>query len=592
VELSLPTALRRLGLAQDSCTKMIQMQIDNSKLQSTVEALVMSMAGTMQQMADMNKKLEKKKDDSPKLPKDLMARIEKLEGGLAEQQTGLGALEEVVTAQDGVVKGMGEGLKDATNRLGDLESRIPKELEGVRQELKGLAADVAKDRQEFRHELQQLDESSAARMSALDERIKGCEQSDTALHARIKHLEDRLAAMRQEKADWEAQMQAALQENRNEVTDMRAIINRLVEEMDDKVDYRSLEPIRDNHKELRSHHDDLRGMLTIRVEGMERTLPHKADKTELESCALQFDLEQLAEELRRSSLKFEASTIARLKDLARMFEKWKEQGGAPSAGGASDVGIIEAPGAGVKLQMRCISCDQRLSPGRGRGDTKSVEGSDGFLYWGEAKSPRRLAEEHEAERCQLNAKRKGGGRTRPASARGRSGPTMTGANSSLGVARTSLGACNGSASRARPRSAVAREKHDFGPKVLLAAHEEGWSDTQLLEQYGIAPEPGRILRSAFLDAQRPVLGEEEEHPAGEDTTQQAEGLYHDAVQEGNHATAEPEPPAEGAAEDKTRAGRDDWAMPPSYGTPSPIQVALATANKTQVARHFTRTGIQ
>jgi len=348
----------------------------------------------------------------------------------------------------------------------------------------------------------------------------------------------------------------------------------------------------------------------VRIATAEKILAQKADKSEVHIRALQVDLEGLGAEFRRSLLRSEGDNIQRIRDAMK-----KDDGGgfpAPGGGGGDNGGVSGIPGdgvgAGVKSQLRCISCDQRIAPSRQRSPTEQprIEGGDGRLYL--------KGEDQEAAKQ---------ARRRPASARLR-GAERT----SMGAARTSLGACNGSAQGRDRRGgeetgARVREKENHGglgievPSVVPV----GASEESILERFGIGSIPGTISpprqaresreggqptpsRLAPLPGVVPSVGLGGDGGEASGSQRRAAGELATEMREGGHAVGEAalgvlEYAASGMeSEGDSQEGgtpvdlQDMWqpavaqGVAPGPVNPSPIQLALAQAgNKTQVAKH-------
>jgi len=94
------SALRKLGLANDACENMLTLQIHNSKLQNTIEALVTYLGSTMAQVNDLEKKVGKleRQKQGPELPKDLPEKLEKMQKAVEDHDAVLSIVQETVSA--------------------------------------------------------------------------------------------------------------------------------------------------------------------------------------------------------------------------------------------------------------------------------------------------------------------------------------------------------------------------------------------------------------------------------------------------------------------------------------------------------------
>ena len=173
-------------------------------------------------------------------------------------------------------------------------------------------------------------------------------------------------------------------------------------------------------------------------------------------------------DIHRSLVKSESATIQRLKDLrAELMERQQP------AWSNEQAGMVDHNAAGLKSQLRCISCDQNIPRSKSPPGSARVQASDGRLYF---------AHEPQSHDNQLTI-------GRPQSAK------MRGHQTSLAVARTSLGACNGSAPKLRtqrPQSAGVGRRN-AGCRQFSALTEE-----EMLEY--VSQEPSKSnLREHNLD---------------------------------------------------------------------------------------------
>ena len=101
--MNLPVALRKMGLPPDACNSMVQVKVENTKLQKTVEALVGYLGEVMQQVTDIEKKMAKMgraSDTGSAAAKGLPEKLAKMEEKLEAQQVDIDEIKSKLSTQD------------------------------------------------------------------------------------------------------------------------------------------------------------------------------------------------------------------------------------------------------------------------------------------------------------------------------------------------------------------------------------------------------------------------------------------------------------------------------------------------------------
>ena len=92
-----------MGLPPDACQGMIQVKVENTKLQKTVETLVSYLGEVMQQVADLEKKMAKVgRADSGRAEstKGMPEKLAKIEQKVAEQEERLNEMTTQISSHD------------------------------------------------------------------------------------------------------------------------------------------------------------------------------------------------------------------------------------------------------------------------------------------------------------------------------------------------------------------------------------------------------------------------------------------------------------------------------------------------------------
>jgi len=219
----------------------------------------------------------------------------------------------------------------------------------------------------------------AKRMDKADGLILDLEEGQTSVADRLGKVETKVNEQLEETGVKMARLQELIEELKANAEAHATLIHNLQDDVIDKVDVRSLEPLRDCDRALQKQLDEVQERMGRQLGQLEGMVQLKADVSTVEVKARQDEVDAIAEELRKRCQASEAATIQRLRELSNAIAALRMGGGAGGGGGSSEDGDTVA---GFRMPVRCISCNRPKSPGTQRAisPARELSGSDGRVY--------------------------------------------------------------------------------------------------------------------------------------------------------------------------------------------------------------------
>lgn len=208
--------------------------------------------------------------------------------------------------------------------------------------------------------------------------MKDLQAGQAAVASRIDTIDEdvhnQLAASKAEIGELHAVVEGLLSDQKIHSTQIATLQDDVI----DKVDVRSLEPLRDTDRDLSKQIEDINSRMGKQLECLEAMVQKKADVSAVDIRAKQDELDAIAEELRKRCTASEAATIQRLRELSNAIAALRMGGGTEGPAGKEQEAL-----AGFRVPVRCISCNRPKSPGtdhRRASPLREVSGTDGRVY--------------------------------------------------------------------------------------------------------------------------------------------------------------------------------------------------------------------
>jgi len=343
-----PTAaLEKMGLRSDALVQMVK--VDNRGLEDVLSGVLGLLTETMQRVQDGN--------DRESRLNERLASLERESGKGGAQEE----LLEKVTALESRLSGHDQKFKDQDFTLAGMAEKL-REAAAAQERSDAQIAELFK------------------KIAVVDNHINDLQEGQTSIASRIDSMEEEVRTQLDaskiqidELAEVVERLQADMKSHNSQIANLQ-------DDIIDKVDVRSLEPLRDTDRELQQRLDQINQALAGQLSDLESVVQMKSDVSAMELRAKQEDLDLIAEELRKRCTASEAATIQRLRELSNAIAALRMNGG----GQGGEPTEAEQDGlAGFRVPVRCISCNRPKSPGtelRRVSPPRELSGTDGHVY--------------------------------------------------------------------------------------------------------------------------------------------------------------------------------------------------------------------
>jgi len=336
------TLLGRMGLGEDALQAIVK--TDTSNLEKMMQGILNALAEAMGDVRKLNKTVS-----------DHDTRIEEMEA----MPSG---------------SGDSEGASGVLLKLDDLASKLEQHDTRISDNAQNAITALAKIR-----EIEEVQSTNHTRVDRLEENLEDTTSKIANLEAGLAGVSSRVLVLEDSLTEGFEKQEQALQlvgqQLQRLATDQNELLIKVANCQDDlieKVDVASLEPLRAADRELMAQLTQLGEELLSKM--AEMAAKDHLTRDDLNHLVTQHNFENAGERTQRQLSVLDIG-LTRLAKMIKMMEKNMQN--APSTGDDGDDDLF----AGFMYPIKCMSCSRTKSPGkRTTSPVREVIGTDGVLY--------------------------------------------------------------------------------------------------------------------------------------------------------------------------------------------------------------------